>query len=131
MVEWQQGIDLVAISDGSTIENPFIHTDAELAIVIRDRSMKGLFYLMMNGTFLRAKFSATQEEYVLLADTKGKRTSIAWSQRRLYATEPPNDESRFYAPDVVGFVCHGSVINYGRKARQAVVWSSESILNNQ
>ncbi len=125
LVEWNGGIDLVAISDGEEYENPFIHTDAELAMVIRDRSMSGLFYIMVNGTFMRVKLSPTQEEYVLLADTKGKRVTAAWSNRKIYTNRPPNAESRFYAPKISGFECPGTVIDYGQKGRQAMVWGHE------
>lgn len=121
--EWQQGIELFAIKTGKSIQNDFVESDADLVVVMRDRSMSGLFYTMINGTYLRCKFSPTQETFFPLVDAKNKKVTIAWAQRRLYSTVPPESMSVFYAPGILGFECPGSVVKYGQKGRQAIVWS--------
>jgi len=124
-LEWKQGIELIAFNPGQKTKNPFIDTDADLAIVARDRSMKGLFYLMINGSYLRIKFSPTQNDYVLLVDSKGKKVSCVWADRKMYLDRPPQSMSVFYAPSVIGFECPKNMIKYGAKGRQAVVWNHE------
>jgi hypothetical protein len=125
LLEWKQGLDLVAINMGETIDTPFIQSDAEMALVSWDRSFKGLFYLMVNGSYLKVKFTPTDSSYTLLADTKGKKLSAAWSTRKVHTTAPPPVMSVFYAPRAVGFECPGSVIKYGLKGRQVTVWGHD------
>ncbi|RJP33503.1 MAG: hypothetical protein C4527_04430 [Candidatus Omnitrophota bacterium] len=125
VLEWRQGTEIIAINMGDVIKNDFIESDADLVIVTRDNAMKGIFYLLVNGTYLRAKFSPTQRDFTLLADTKGKRVTAAWANQRIHTSRPPNPMSVFYAPNIVAFVCPDAVIKYGKKNRQAVVWGHE------
>ncbi len=127
ILEWTQGIEIVAMKTGAELKNVFLQTDADLAIVMRDRSMKGLFYLMVNGSFLQCKFSPTQDNYLLLADTKSRKLTAAWASRHIYTDQPPRSGSVFYAPELIGFECPGTVVKYGLKGRQAVVWENAPI----
>ncbi|MFB3788362.1 MAG: hypothetical protein ACE15F_18540 [bacterium] len=124
IIEWTQGIEMVAMKTGAGLKNVFLQTDADLAVVMRDRSMKGLFYLMVNGSYLQCKFSPTQPEYLLLADTKSRKLTAAWASRHLYTDQAPRSGSVFYAPELIGFECPGTVVKYGLKGRQAVVWEN-------
>lgn len=127
IIEWKQGIEIIAIKTGQEIKNEFLHTDADLAVVMRDRSMKGLFYLMVNGSVLRCKFSPAQEDYLLLVDAQGRKLTAAWASRHVYTNQPPRSGSVFYAPELIGFECPGTVVKYGLKGRQAVVWDHAPI----
>ncbi len=128
VLEWNQGTEIVAVKvDGDTIENSFIESDADFVLMTRDSAMKGIFYLMVNGSYLRAKFSPTQRDFILLADTKGKQLTAAWANLRLHTSDPPRPMSVFYAPNIVGFECPNTVINYGKKGRQAVVWGHDLV----
>ncbi len=122
IIEWKEGIELLAINQGDGIKNDFVDSDADFVVVTRNRTMKALYYMMVNGTYLRCKFSPTQKTYLLLADTKGKRLSVAWSARRLFTSIPSRAMSVFYAPGLLGFDCPGYVINYGQKKQRIVVW---------
>lgn len=125
ILQWKQGIEMIAIKTGGTIHNTFVESDADLIVAVRDTSMKAIFYLMVNGSYLRCKFSPTQREFTLLANTKSRPMTAAWCQRRLYTTAPPRSESRFYAPGVLGFECPGFMVQYGQKGDQAVVLGHE------
>lgn len=125
ILEWKQGIEIIAIRVGDKIQNAFIESDADFAIVMRDSSMKGIFYLMVNGSYLRCKFAPSQKEFTFLADTMKKKETVAWCQRHLYSVAPPKNQSRFYAPEMVGFECPGYVVQYGQKANSGVVLDSK------
>ena len=121
IIEWRQGLDLILYSPGEKTKNPFLDTDAEFALISYDKDMKGLFYVMVKGSYLRVKFSPVQEEYTLLADTKGQKVTCSWSERRIHLLEPPKAASVFYAPGLAGFECPNTMIKYGVKRRQAVI----------
>jgi hypothetical protein len=122
IIEWTQGIEMIVFNPGQKTTNPFVDTDADLVIASRDRAMKGLFFLMVNGSYLRAKFSATQENFLLLVNTKGEKLTCAWSDRKVSVSSPPKNGSVFYAPGIVGFECPGNTIQYGIKSKQVSVW---------
>ena len=125
ILEWKQGIEIIAIKTGEKIQNSFMESDADIVIAMRDTSMKGLLYLMVNGTYLRCKFSPTQKDFILLADTKKQPVTVAWCQRHLYTTSPPRTESLFYAPEILGFECPEFVIQYGQRGNLAAVLGRE------
>ncbi|MEW6237037.1 MAG: hypothetical protein AB1656_16760 [Candidatus Omnitrophota bacterium] len=125
VLEWRHGVEMLAINMGDGIHNPFVDSDADIAIMIQENSSKRISYMMVNGTYLRAKFMPSEGDFTLLADTKGERMNVVWNSRRLYANLPPRSMSVFHAPDIVGFDCPGTVIKYGRTGRQAVVWEKK------
>lgn len=132
IIEWQEGIELIAIRHEDGIKNEFIESDADFIIVTRNRPMDAMNYLMVNGTYLRCKFSPTQREDILLISAKGKRLSAACANRRIFTSEPPPNSSIFYAPKLLAFDCPGYVVNYGIKGRtqtQAVVWRVDEASN--
>ncbi|MGC9329527.1 MAG: hypothetical protein ACP5I1_17970, partial [Candidatus Hinthialibacter sp.] len=125
ILEWKQGIEIIAMRTGDTIQNAFVESDADFVIVMRDNSMRGIFYLMVNGSYLHVKFAPTQKTFTLLADNLKEKITAAWCQRRIYTTAPPKNKSRFYAPGVLGFECPDFVIQYGQKGKMGVVWDSK------
>ncbi|MBN2326222.1 MAG: hypothetical protein JXR73_03640 [Candidatus Omnitrophica bacterium] len=125
ILEWKQGIEIIAMRTGDKIQNAFVESDADFIIVMRDSSMRGVFYLMVNGSYLHVKFAPTQSSFTLLADNLEEKITAAWCQRRIYTTSPPKDKSRFYAPGVLGFECPDFVIQYGQKGNMGVVWDSK------
>ncbi|MBI1387585.1 MAG: hypothetical protein GC154_03970 [bacterium] len=125
VLEWRDGVEVIAVAEEDKIDNPFIESDADLVVATRDSAMKGVFYLMVNGSYLKVKFSPNQITPYLLADNKGEKITAAWSDRRVYVTRPPKTGGVFYAPELVGFECGESVIRYGRKSRQAVVLGAQ------
>lgn len=127
MLEWRRGEELLAVRQGEKIDNPFIDSDADFVIVSRDASMRAMFYLMVNGSYLRAKFSPQASTYTLLADAKGKRITAAWTQRAVHTNELPPSGSVFYAPNALAFECPGIVVDYGRKGRQVVVHGQRGV----
>jgi hypothetical protein len=43
ILEWKQGIEMIAIKTGDTIHNTFVESDADLIVALRDTSMKAVF----------------------------------------------------------------------------------------
>ncbi len=127
VIEWKQGIELIAVNTGDEIKNSFVESDADLVIAIQDRSMKGLFYLMVNGTYLRCKFSPTQKQFLELVNIKGAPMTVAWCKRSLNTLSPPPVKGVFYAPEILGFDCPGYRVKYKKKGKR---WSEISILES-
>ena len=121
VLAWKQGVEVIAINLGKGIDNDFIQSDADLVLLSRDTSYSVVFYLMVNGTRLQAKFSPKQQTWLTLASVKGTPVTAAWAERRIHTNAPPGRGSVFYAPNIVGFDCSSADVEYGRKARQAVV----------
>jgi hypothetical protein len=127
VIEWKQGIELIAVNTGDKIKNSFMESDADLVIAIQDKSMKGLFYLMMNGTYLRCKFSPIQKKFLELVNVKGDPMTVAWCRRRLNILSPPPVKSVFYAPEMLGFDCPGYRVKYKKKGKR---WKEISVLES-
>lgn len=120
-IEWKNGLEIIAINTGSGIDNTFIKSDADLVLVSRDQSMGGVFYLMVNGTELQAKYSPRQRDWTTLARVDGEPVTVSWNQRRLHSSSVPQPGSAFYAPEILGFETPKGRIPFGKKSRQAVV----------
>lgn len=123
ILDWSSGSDIIAIRQGDEIRTPMIESDADVVIVSRSEPLDLMFYLMVNGTRLRAKTNPFQREWTLLVDAKDRPLTVAWSNRHLITNRYPRPESVFHAPDVLGFESEEGMVNYGRKGRQAVVHS--------
>ncbi len=122
VLEWNHGLEIIAVNPGGGIENPLVETDADIAVMVRENTWKRIYYMMINGTYLRVKFSPYERSSTLLVNTKGVPMNVAWVGRTLYTNIPPAKESVYHAPDVVAFECPGTEVRYGRKGRQAIVW---------
>jgi hypothetical protein len=120
-IEWNNGLEIIAINTGDGIDNTFVKSDADLVLVSRDQSMSGVFYLMVNGTQLQVKYSPRQRDWTTLANVKGDPVTVAWTQRRLHTASVPHEGSAFFAPDIIGFETPEGRIHFGKKSRQAVV----------
>lgn len=125
VLEWHEGIEVIAVRQGELIDNPFIESDADLVVATRDSAMKAIFYLIVNGSYAKVKFSPQQRTAVLLLDAKKQKITAAWAGRRVHVTAAPRSGSLFYAPGVVAFDCPDALIKFGRKKNQAVVNSVE------
>ncbi len=125
VLEWRAGLEIIAINMGKGIDNEFVKSDADLVVLSRNRVTKRFTYLMVNGSYLRAKFSPMSDSYELFADTKGRALTAAWCNRRVYTDAPPRSMSVFHSPDAIGFECPGTMVEYGRKGNQIVVWGKK------
>ncbi|MDP8243924.1 MAG: hypothetical protein P9L94_07575 [Candidatus Hinthialibacter antarcticus] len=125
VLEWHEGIEVIAVRQGELIDNPFIESDADLVVATRDSAMKAVFYLVVNGSYAKVKFSPQQRTPILLLNTKKQKLTAAWADRKVHVTTPPRSGSIFYAPSAVSFVCPDSLIKFGRKKNQVVVNSVE------
>ncbi len=129
VLEWRHGVEIIGINDEEELKNAFLHTDAELVAVAEDKTSDRIFYMMMNGSYLRVKFSPNQRDYTMLVDTKGKKMNAAWDGRRVFTSASPPSMSVFFAPNAFGFECSETVVEYGRKGRQVIVWGKEEKRN--
>lgn len=121
ILEWRNGAEWIAVKQGEEIKNPFIESDAELVIISHDETMDGTFYLMVNGSYLRVKFSPQQSEFEELISGAQEPFSVAWAQRTLVADRHPPKGSILLAPKVLAFESPQSMVKYGRKGLHAVV----------
>ncbi len=124
VLEWHEGTEVIAIRQGELIDNPFVESDADLVVATRDSAMKANFYLVVNGSYAKVKFSPQQRTPILLLNTQKQKLTAAWAGRKVHVTEPPKSNSIFYAPGVVAFECNDALIKFGRKKNQAVVIKS-------
>lgn len=121
ILEWHEGIEVMAVRQGETIDNPFIKSDADFVIATRDSAMKAVFYLVVNGSYARVKFTPQQRTPILLFNSKKEKITAAWAGRKVHVASPPKSNSVFYAPGVTSFECPDALIKFGRKKNQAVV----------
>lgn len=121
VIEWGNGVEYMAQNPGGGIDTDFIRSDADFVLVTRDTAHSAIFYLMVNGTRLQAKFSTTQRTWTTLAGVKGGPVTAAWAERRVHANTVPGEGSAFYAPGALGFESAEGDVPFGRRANQAVV----------
>lgn len=122
VIEWHEGIEVIAVNTGEGIDNPFVESDADLVLATRDSAMKAVFYVVVNGTYAKVSFSPTQRTpfSLLSADEP---VTVAWAGRRIHTLTRPENGSVFYAPQINAFYADGEPVRFGRKRDQAVVLS--------